>query len=65
MVPRWIHPERKPMGSVSVNGSIWKDFDVSKEWVRVGEPGAGKYEVVVRYDGSKTQYSRGSRRNGL
>jgi hypothetical protein len=47
---RLRHPERKPMRSVTVNGSIWKDFDVSKEWVRVGEPGAGKYEIVVRYD---------------
>jgi len=50
LLVRLRHPERKPMRSVTVNGSIWKDFDVSKEWVRVGEPGAGKYEIVVRYD---------------
>jgi hypothetical protein len=50
LLVRLRHPERKPMRSVTVNGSVWKDFDVSKEWVRVGEPAAGKYEIVVRYD---------------
>jgi hypothetical protein len=38
------------MRSVTVNGSILKDFDVSKEWVPSHEPAAGKYEIVVRYD---------------
>jgi hypothetical protein len=50
LLVRLRHPERKSIRSVTVNGSIWKDFDVSKEWVQVREPVAGKYEIVVRYD---------------
>jgi hypothetical protein len=50
LLVRLRHPERKPIRSVTVNGSIWKDFDASKEWVRVAEPSARKYEIVVRYD---------------
>jgi len=50
LLVRLRHPERKPMRSVTVNGALWKDFDASKEWVRVIEPAAGKYEIVVRYE---------------
>lgn len=42
------HPEGKPMKQVSVNGTMWHDFDAQKEWVKI--PNAkGKYEVTVNY----------------
>jgi hypothetical protein len=42
------HPEDKPMTGVTVNGKTWRDFDATKEWVKI--PGAsGKYEVEVSY----------------
>jgi hypothetical protein len=50
LLVRLRHPERRPMRYVTVNGATWKDFDATKEWVRVNEPAAGKYEIVVRYD---------------
>ncbi|MEW5979464.1 MAG: hypothetical protein AB1898_27020 [Acidobacteriota bacterium] len=49
LLVRLRHPEERPIRSVTVNDSDWKDFDVEKEWVRIKEPTAGQYRIVVQY----------------
>lgn len=46
---RFRHPQGKPIRSVLVNGKSWKDFDVKKEWVNIGNPAPGMYRMTVNY----------------
>jgi len=47
---RLRHPDSRPLRSVTMNGAEWKDFDSSREWVRITRPGAGVYSVVAAYE---------------
>ena len=47
---RLRHPQAKPMRSVTVNGQPWRDFDASKEWVRIDAPRERRYAIVARYE---------------
>jgi hypothetical protein len=49
MLLRLRHPDLRPLRSVTVNGAAWKDFDRSREWVRITRPGAEIYSVVATY----------------
>lgn len=49
LLVRFRHPAGSKMRSVTVNGQAWNDFDGAKEWVRVPDPGAKKYSIVVHY----------------
>ena len=49
LLVRFRHPDKKPIRGVTVNGSAWKDFDASGEWVRIPEPGEARYAIVVSY----------------
>jgi hypothetical protein len=46
---RLRHPDEKPIRSVTVNGQDWTDFDSSKEWIRIPNPGGGEYSIVATY----------------
>ena len=46
---RLRHPDKKALRSVTVNGADWKDFDVTKEWVRIPNPAAERYVIEARY----------------
>ena len=46
---RFRHPDEKRIRSVSVNGQSWQGFDAGNEWVRIPNPNAGHYNVVVDY----------------
>ena len=46
---RLRHPEEKKIRSVLVNGQPWRNFDANMEWVRIANPNAGHYNVVVSY----------------
>jgi hypothetical protein len=43
------HPQGKLMQHVTVNGRPWKDFDPTKEWVRVPNVGKEKYLILATY----------------
>jgi len=47
---RFRHPEEKPIQSVTVDGLDWKDFDSTKEWVRIENPSRSRYAVVANYE---------------
>jgi hypothetical protein len=49
LLVRFRHPERKRMQTVTVNGQPWTDLDVAGEWVRIPNPRATRYAIVVRY----------------
>jgi hypothetical protein len=49
LLVRLRHPEAKPIRSVTVNGQNWTDFDVAKEWVRIGAPMAERYTIVTTH----------------
>ncbi|TLV03925.1 hypothetical protein [Dyadobacter luticola] len=49
LVIRFRHPKKKLIKSVLVNGQVWKDFDVKKEWVKMIKPTAGSYRIVAKY----------------
>ena len=46
---RLRHPQGSTMRSVTVDGQKWTDFDAKKEWVRIQNPTARHYAVVVEY----------------
>jgi hypothetical protein len=43
------HPQGKLMQHVTVNGRPWKDFDPTKEWVRIPSVGKEKYLILASY----------------
>jgi hypothetical protein len=49
LMVRLRHPEGKTLGSVSVNGTPWTDWDAGKEWVLVRNPAERRYTVVAGY----------------
>jgi hypothetical protein len=49
LLVRFRHPDRKRMQTVTVNGQPWTDFDAAGEWVRIPNPRAAHYAIVVRY----------------
>jgi hypothetical protein len=49
LLVRFRQPQGKPIRSVTVNGQNWKDFDVAKEWVRIGKPDMSRYVIVAHY----------------
>ena len=49
LLVRLRHPEGKALRGATVNDKTWTDFDVAREWVRVGAPAEGRYEIVGRY----------------
>jgi hypothetical protein len=49
MLVRFRHPERATLRSVRVNGSVWTDFDIDQEWVRIPNPEADHFTVVAGY----------------
>jgi hypothetical protein len=49
LLVRLRHPDGKRIRSVAVNGRPWQDFDASREWVRVPDPGQSRYLIVARY----------------
>jgi hypothetical protein len=49
LLVRFRHPERTRMQAVTVNGQPWTDFDIAGEWVRIPNPRAANYAIVVRY----------------
>ena len=46
---RLRHPEGKQLREVTVNGKDWKDFDASKEWVRIPKVERRMYSIVASY----------------
>ena len=46
---RLRHPRALPMKSVLVNDKVWTDFDPTKEWIRIVEPGQSHFEITARY----------------
>jgi hypothetical protein len=49
LIVRFRHPDTKPIRSATVNGAVWKDFDVAKEWIRLVHPAEPRYTVLARY----------------
>lgn len=49
LVVRFRHPDEKPIRSVIVNGEIWKNFDVEKEYIRIPKPVENKYVISASY----------------
>lgn len=49
---RLRHPEGKPLRQVTVNGQDWRDFDASKEWIRIPSVRAQVYSIVADYETS-------------
>jgi hypothetical protein len=49
LIVRLRHPDKKVLRSVTVNGVQWKDFDVSKEWVRIDKPSAAHHFIQADY----------------
>jgi hypothetical protein len=49
LLTRLRHPAKKPIRSAEVNGQDWPDFDLNQEWVRIPEPVAKRYRIVVNY----------------
>ncbi len=49
LLVRLRHPRGKPIASVTVGETPWTDFDTQKEWVRIGRPGGGRYDIVAEY----------------
>jgi hypothetical protein len=49
LLVRLRHPARRPFRAITVNGESWKDHDTTKEWVRIPQPAAGRYEIVAEY----------------
>jgi hypothetical protein len=49
LLVRFRQPDDKPIRSVTVNGRVWSEFDVAKEWVRVTDPDQTRYVIVVHY----------------
>jgi hypothetical protein len=45
LLVRLRHPEAKTIRSVSVNGQPWRDFDASKDWIRIEKPTELRYEI--------------------
>jgi hypothetical protein len=46
---RFRHPQGDAIRSVTVNGEAWQAFDAEKEWVRIEQPVADHYSLVVEY----------------
>ena len=46
---RLRHPDARPIRSVTVNGSEWRDFDVRQEWIRIPDVGRQSYSIVASY----------------
>jgi len=46
---RLRHPQRKPLKTVTVNGSDWSDFDVGQEWIRIANPRENRYSITALY----------------
>jgi hypothetical protein len=49
LLVRLRHPDARPMRGVTINGMESENFDVQKEWVRIENPSAARYEIVARY----------------
>jgi hypothetical protein len=49
LLVRLRHPDGKAIRSVSVNGKAWRDFDLSKEWIRIERPAERHYEISANY----------------
>lgn len=50
LLVRFRHPGEKPIVSVEVDGMVWKDFDVEKEYIRIPNPEAKQYLILARYE---------------
>jgi hypothetical protein len=49
LIVRFRHPDTKPIRSATVNGAVWTDFDVAKEWIRLVHPAEPRYTILARY----------------
>ena len=49
LLVRFRHPQEKQIRGVTVNGRDWKDFDATKEWVRIPAPAERSYSIIVSY----------------
>src|SRR5690606_32878694 len=49
LLVRFRHPDEKPILSVVVNGEVWEDFDVKKEYVKIPNAGESKYIITAQY----------------
>ena len=49
LILRLRHPDAKPIQKVSVNGRDWRDYDPKKEWLKIDDPSARGYRIVVEY----------------
>ncbi|RJP31411.1 MAG: hypothetical protein C4527_08165 [Candidatus Omnitrophota bacterium] len=49
LLVRLRHPRSQSMQSVAVNGEMWNDYDVHKEWVRIEHPSRRHYVILVNY----------------
>ena len=49
LLVRFRHPDGARIRSVQVNGRKWTDFDASREWVRIQQPGEKQYAIVASY----------------
>ena len=49
LLVRFRHPQQKLIQSVVVNGQVWKNFDVRKEYIGIPNPSGKKYTIIARY----------------
>ena len=49
LLVRLRHPQGNTLRSVQVNGAEWTDFNPGKEWVRITNPEAKRYDIEGRY----------------
>jgi hypothetical protein len=49
LLVRFRHPQQKPIRSVVVNGQVWKNFNVKKEYISIPNPSAKNYIISAKY----------------
>jgi hypothetical protein len=49
LLVRLRHPAGLPQKTVTVNNKSWRDFDPQKEWIRIPNPQANRYEIVAKF----------------
>ena len=50
LLVRFRHPEEKTLLSVVVNGQVWENYDVKKEYVKIPNPEGKKYLISAQYE---------------
>jgi hypothetical protein len=49
LIVRFRHPQKKTIGTLSVNGESWTNYDTAKEWVVIPGPREERYTIVAHY----------------